>query len=108
MRASNNSSDDNNGTASALTEAAATEQQDSRSIRLIKTKVERGDRTTVSRITVQTSKRLIMRTGRCQRQYGPLFAHDPWEVWLLVVMHNSLPVLIHRLVENIQEILEQN
>ena len=46
-------------------------------------------------------------SGRYERQYGLLFVHDPREVWPLVDMHNSLPVLILRLVEDIQEVLEQ-
>ena len=46
-------------------------------------------------------------TGRYERQYGILFVHDQREGWPLVDMHDSLPVLILRLVEDIQVMLEQ-
>ena len=46
-------------------------------------------------------------TGRYERQYGRLFVHDPRGVWPLVDMHDSVPVIILRLVEDIQDMLEQ-
>ena len=46
-------------------------------------------------------------TGRYERQYGLLFVHDPRDVWPLVDLHDSLPVLILRLVEEIKKMLEQ-
>ena len=46
-------------------------------------------------------------TGRYERQSGLLFVHDPRQVLPVVDMHNPLPVLILRIVEDIQEMMKQ-